>query len=98
MHMIWIMRFEWDEDKDRGNIRIHKISFKTASKAFDGPMLIEPEEKKEYGERRFMGIGIVENRFVLIIFSEPEPEIIRLISARKALKHERKKFEKALQR
>jgi len=89
------VRFEWDETKNQKNIVAHTISFQKASLAFLGPMLVEPDPESDYGEERFIGVGLVENRFVLIIFTEREPDVIRIISARKALKHERQRFEKS---
>jgi uncharacterized DUF497 family protein len=51
--------------------------------------------RKDYGEERWKGIGFLGNRIVVVIFTYLDEDTIRIISLRKALKHERKKFEEA---
>jgi len=51
------MQFEWDEAKILENIRKHQIDFEDVYKIFDSPMLIEEDERFDYGEERWFGIG-----------------------------------------
>ena len=90
------MRFEWDEEKNAVNIRNHKIDFADVPPIFNRPMLVELDEREDYGEDRWIGIGILRNIVAVVVFTEPSQDTIRIISARKANKHERKRYEQAL--
>lgn len=90
------MRFEWDEDKNAVNIRKRSIDFADVPSIFNGPMLVELDEREDYGEDRWIGIGILRNLVAVVVFAEPRKDTIRIISARKANRHERKKYERAL--
>ncbi|HOX63807.1 MAG TPA: BrnT family toxin [Verrucomicrobiota bacterium] len=87
------MKFEWDEHKNRLNIRGHGIDFDDAKEIFYSRVIVEIDDRHDYGELRLIGIGVLKDRVISVVFTEPEPGIIRLISARKAVKHERKKYE-----
>ena len=90
------MNFEWDEDKNQENIRKHGFDFADAWEIFEAPMRTALDTRKDYGEDRWNGIGLLGNRIVVVVFTERDEDTIRVISLRKALKHERKKFEEAL--
>jgi uncharacterized protein len=91
------MKFEWDEEKNEINIRKHGFDFIDAPEVFNGPMLIYLDTRKDYEEDRWVGIGTIRGRIVVIIFTERDKgEAIRIISLRKAQKHERKKFEEEI--
>ena len=59
-------------------------------------MLTALDTRAEYGEDRRTGIGFLGNRIVVVVFTERGEDTARIISLRKALKHERKQFEEAL--
>jgi len=88
--------FDWDDDKNRENIRKHGFDFADAWEIFESPMLTKLDTRENYDEDRWIGIGLLGNRIVVLVFAEPDENTIRIISLRKALKHERKKFEDAL--
>lgn len=88
------MDFEWDENKRTENIGKHELDFTDAWQIFDAPMLVDVDNRKDYGETRFIGFGFLRNLIVAIVFTEPSEETIRIISLRKALKYEREQFEK----
>ena len=90
------MRFEWDEHKNRLNIRDHRIDFRDVLQAFRGPMLIDLDDRENYGEDRWVGIGILRNIPVVIVFTECGPDCLRLISARKANRNERTRYKQHL--
>jgi hypothetical protein len=93
------MRFEWDENKRRENIRKHGFDFVDAWKIFTIPMLTNLDEREDYGEERCIGIGMLDASIVVVVFAEREEsneEVIRIISLRKALTHEQTKYEQAL--
>lgn len=53
------MQFEWDEAKNLENIRKHEIDFADVPEMFDSPMLVEPDDRFDYGEDRWSGIGFL---------------------------------------
>ncbi len=88
------MDFEWDENKNKTNIDERDLDFADARQIFDAPMLVRTDNRKDYGEERFVGIGFLKNLVVVIVFTEPNEQMIRVISLRKAIKYEREQFEK----
>ena len=90
------MVFEWDEEKNEENIRTHGLDFAYAQEVFSAPMLVRSDTRKNYGEDRFVGIGFLRNFVVVIVYTERAEDTVRVISLRKALKHERQRFEEAL--
>jgi uncharacterized protein len=87
------MQFEWDEAKNIENIRKHEIDFADVSDMFDGPMLIEPDDRFDYGEDRWFGIGFLGNGIAVVIWTERYGDVIRIISARRANRYEQQRFE-----
>lgn len=63
---------------------------------FNLPMVVELDERENYGEDRFVAIGLLDGRVVVIVYTEPDAEIIRIVSLRKALSYERKYYEQYL--
>ncbi len=87
------MSFEWDENKRAENIGKHELDFIDAWQIFDAPMLVNIDNREDYGEIRFIGFGFLRNLVVAIVFTEPDEQTIRVISLRKAFKYEREQFE-----
>ena len=90
------MNFEWDEEKNKENVRKHGFDFADAWEIFELPVLSALDTREDYGENRLIGIGFLREHIVVIVFVEYEESIIRIISLRKALKYERKRFEEFL--
>ena len=90
------MKFEWDDAKNRANIRKHGFDFAEAIEMFAWPVLIRPDTRDDYGEDRWIGIGITKDRFAFVAFTEREPGTLRIISLRKATNEERKDYEKTI--
>ena len=84
--------FEWDENKNRANKAKHGIPFESVTSCFDGPMLVNADTRFEYGEARWLAIALLAAVPVVIAYTERKGRI-RIISARKANRHERKIFE-----
>lgn len=86
------MKFEWDENKRLKNIQKHRIDFKDILDIFNRPMLERVDDRQDYGEERIICLGLshlVENpTVVVVVYVEKINDIIRIISARKALKYE----------
>ncbi len=81
------MRFEWDEVKRRLNIRLHGIDFVDVMKVFDVETVTLVDDRYEYGETRFLTLGLL-NGIVFAISHTETDDVIRIISARKAQKDE----------
>ena len=91
------MKFEWNEAKRKENLRKHGIDFVDITEMFDNPMFSYLDTRNDYGEERIIGIGYVQNRVLLVCYLELcSGNVIRIISARKALSHERKIFEQEI--
>ncbi len=86
------MRFEWDEDKRRTNLRKHGFDFRDAWKVFETPMLVAPDDRQDYGEDRWIGIGMLETRVVVVVFTERGEDTLRIISMMKAVSDERERY------
>jgi len=90
------MQFEWDERKRKTNIRKHGFDFRDAVKIFNFPMLVASDDRFDYGEDRWVGVGMLEGRTVVVIFTERGVDTIRIISMMKALTYERIRYEQYL--
>jgi len=91
------MIFEWDEAKNRANMRKHGLDFADAAEMFRGSLVVEPDTREDYGEKRWRGIGSIGALTTVIIFTERARDTIRIISLRKAHREERSEYEKAIQ-
>jgi uncharacterized DUF497 family protein len=91
------MKFEWDEANNRTNLRKHGFDFADAEEMFRGMLAVGADTRKDYGESRWTGLGIVGGRVAHVVFAEGDLETIRIISLRKATSRERKEFEKAIE-
>ena len=92
------MKFDWDEAKNRSNKRKHDMDFEFASMAFLDVHQFSIHDRIEGGEPRWQTYGEVSGRVVVMVahtWSEDESgeEIIRVISARRAKRPERKRYE-----
>jgi len=91
------MNFEWDDEKNSLNIRKHGIDLADVVEIFNHPMLTKLDSRQAYGEDRWIGIGIFKNIVAVTVYLEWEDEdTIRIISARKATRHESKEYHKRI--
>ena len=81
------MRYEWDQQKRQTNIKKHGIDFMDVPELFDSDIVILPDERFDYGENRFIVIGVLKNQVAVVVYTE-RSDNIRIISARKATKNE----------
>ena len=91
------MLWEWDETKNCSNIRKHCFDFAEAEEMFRGFLLVRPDVREDYGEERWIGIGMIQGRVAFVALAEPSPGVVRIISLRKADHEERKEYEQAIQ-
>jgi len=90
-------RFEWDEEKNLANQRKHGISFEEASTIFGGPLL-SLEDEGHQSEVRVRSYGLLGGVVVVCVVHTDRDGVIRIISARKATRNERKHFDAYLKR
>ena len=90
------MKFEWDEEKNALNIRKHGIDFNDVCEMFDNPILIKLDDREAYGEERWVGVGLLLDIIVVIVYTEQINDVIRIISARKATKREVQGYAEAI--
>ena len=91
------MQFEWDDNKAESNFLKHEISFEEAVTVFADPYLLFTEDSSHSDrEEREWAIGEAENGSVLVIIFTMREQKIRIISARKATKKERKRYEEGI--
>ncbi len=88
------LKFEWDEKKAKSNRNKHQVSFEEASSVFDDPLFITfLDVEHSTDEERFITIGVSEKKQLLLVAHTDKEGQIRIISARKATKHERRFYE-----
>jgi uncharacterized DUF497 family protein len=87
------MVFEWDEKKRQSNIQKHGIDFEDAGKVFKGITLTILDNRFDYGEQRYITMGLLGDVVVVVAHTEIKT-MIRIISMRKATKNEQKIFYK----
>ena len=83
--------FSWDETKRKSNLAKHGIDFRDAAAIFDGPLVTVEDTREDYGESRYVALGLLEGVVVSLVYAERNDQV-RLISIRKALKHETRFF------
>lgn len=89
------LQFTWDENKAKSNVRKHRVCFEEASTVFfDTLACIFDDEDHSQVEHREILIGYsVLDHLLIVSFTELEQDHIRIISARRATKKERKNHE-----
>lgn len=83
------MEFEWDEDKNRTNIKKHGISFESAKEIFSEPYLERLDNRQDYGEERWVILGKLNVVCVVLVYTDRVLKT-RIISIRKANREETK--------
>lgn len=89
------MDYDWDERKNVANLRKHRIDFRAAKHIFDGPRLEKVDNRRDYGEKRIIAVGAVDDVVMVVVYTERH-QSRRLISARKANDKERIAYHQAL--
>ncbi|WP_429565773.1 BrnT family toxin [Paraburkholderia sp. MM6662-R1] len=90
--------FSWDDIKNEKNRRKHGVSFELAQFVFDDPFHVTQQDRIENGEQRWQTIGTVEGVVLLLVahtwtHADDGDEHIRIVSARRATRLERKIYE-----
>jgi uncharacterized DUF497 family protein len=88
------MHFEWDRGKADNNYRKHKVTFDEAATVFYDPLAATfPDPDHSQSERRFISVGCSSRNRLLMVAHTEQGETIRIISARPATPHERRRHE-----
>lgn len=91
------MKYAWDTNKEKLNIKKHGISFNEAKEALSCGLVVVLREDLDSGEERYVYLGMCKKLNVLIVVAaHPEEKVTRIISARKANKKEKKFYETQL--
>jgi len=88
------MEFEWDNEKAAANLRKHRVSFEEASSVFGDPLAVtfrDPDHS--IGEIRWLTFGVSRSAVLLVVSHTQRGKRVRLISARRAIRAERKIYE-----
>lgn len=88
------MEFEWNPDKAKLNLEKHGISFQETTTVFNDPLSVTfPDPDHSIGENRYVIIGVSQFGQLLVVSHTDRGEKVRIISARKATRQERRFYE-----
>jgi uncharacterized DUF497 family protein len=87
------MIFEWDDLKNRLNIRKHGVSFEDALKIFSLPTTTSFDDQHSDFEDRYTAMGFLGTKLLVVNFLQREEDTVRIISARKATRREERLYE-----
>ena len=88
------MEFEWNPDKAALNLEKHGISFPEAATVFNDPLSVAfPDPDHSIGESRYIIIGVSRFGQLLVVAHTDRGEKLRIISARKATRQEKRFYE-----
>jgi len=88
------VNFVWDPKKASANKQKHGVSFAEAATVFGDPLAITfPDPDHSTNERRYLAVGMSQSGRVLMVAYTDRDDDIRIISARRATRPERKFYE-----
>jgi uncharacterized protein len=85
------MDFEWDEKKRLINLSKHGVDFVDVPSVFDTDVVTVEDDRYNYGEQRFVTFGLLNGREIAVVHTDDD-NLIRIISARRATKHEQRSY------
>jgi hypothetical protein len=94
------VRFEWDPAKSDANLRARGFDFAFAAQIFDSPTVEVEDRREDYGERRFVAIGLADGRYPTVVYTDRtdaagEP-VTWIISARRSTRRERTIYQETI--
>jgi hypothetical protein len=93
------VRFAWDRKKSAENLRERGFDFEFATLVFEGPTLEREDNRRDYGEKRVVAIGLAQGIALTVVFTDrAETGVVvrRVISARLSNRRERQAYFEAL--
>jgi len=86
------LRIEWNNSKAKANYVKHGVGFELAERVFKDPFAVEVlDDGQDYGDERFVIIGMVEGRIFYVVYTERK-DVIQIISARSANRHKQESY------
>ncbi|MGH7814001.1 MAG: BrnT family toxin [Candidatus Binataceae bacterium] len=85
------MPFEWDTAKAAANFAKHGVSFIEAARIFEGPILEQEDNRRDYGERRIIAYGKCGRKILAVVYTM-RSDNRRIITARRASRDEREDY------
>ena len=90
------MQVDWDPEKAKANLRDHHVGFPEAATVLEDEFALTREDPDAVGEQRFVTLGLSGvGNLLVVVYTYRESDIIRMISAWKANKHQRLQYEKS---
>jgi uncharacterized protein len=87
------LEFEWHDAKAEANWQAHGVRFELATTVFDDPFAIDRvDDRGEYGEQRFVIVGMAKGQILLFVAYTERGKNIRIISARRATQYEQNDY------
>jgi uncharacterized protein len=87
------VEYEWDEAKAAANLAKHGISFTATARALEDPRKIEIlDDRFDYDEERVQSLRMDHAKVLFVVTIMPDQDICRIISARKATRHEQEQY------
>jgi uncharacterized DUF497 family protein len=82
-----MMKLTWDEEKRQKTLQERRLDFADAGRIIEGTSLTFPDQRKDYGEDRFVTVGFLDTRMLVIVHTQ-RGDATRIISMRKANERE----------
>jgi uncharacterized DUF497 family protein len=90
------VQITWDPVKAAANEAAHSVTFAEAATVLEDELALTREDSDATGEQRFATLGLsVEGRLLVVIYAYRDPDMIRIISAWKANRRQRTRYEKS---
>ncbi len=89
------MKYQWDVEKNRSNFIKHGLRFEDAAEVFDGPCVTFVDDRFDYGEERFVTLGMLAGRLVVIAHT-PRDDGARIFSMRRGNQREKAIYQERL--
>ena len=86
------LTFEWDEEKNAANIRNHGIDFLDAALIFENPTIEAIDDRGDYDEERYIALGLSGQTVLNVVYTWRDENVVRIISARRANRHDAEKY------
>ena len=90
------LSFEWDEEKNAANIKNHGIDFLDAALIFEKPTMEAVDDRADYGEVRCIALGLSGETVLHVVYTWRSENVVRIISARRANRHDAEKYYRAV--
>lgn len=91
------MEFEWDEEKRLQVLDTRNLDILEAALIFEGEVITRKDEREDYGEERFISLGLVDGEAYIVVHTERNG-VTRLITAWKGGRNDFRKYQEGVSR